>query len=92
MNPATARAPIRRAEVIMEPAGAGPLNAEQKIVQGQLSEAVNQINVAAGTLLKGTPTTVEAQEAIARSLVAIARVLIISKAVDFNLAGRLPAL
>ena len=76
----------------MEPAGAGPLNAEQKIVQGQLSEAVNQINVAAGRLLKGTPTTVEAQEVIARSLVAIARVLIISKAADFNLVGRLPAL
>jgi hypothetical protein len=53
---------------------------------------VNQINVAAGTLLKGTPTTVEAQEAIARSLVAIAMVLIISKAVDFNLSGQLPAL
>jgi hypothetical protein len=53
---------------------------------------VNQVNVAAGTLLKGTSTTVEAQEAIARSVVAIARVLIISKAVDFNLIGRIPDL
>ena len=75
----------------MQPAGTEPFTHEQKVVLGQLSEAVNQINEATEILLEDRVSKSNARDAVAHSLLAIARVLVISKAAEWNMVVRLPA-
>ena len=66
------------------------LDKEQQIVHNQLSEAVEKINEAKELLPKQAGNNSSSDNAIALSLMAIAKVLVVSKAAEFNMVSRLP--
>src|SRR5467141_2903642 len=74
----------------MQPASTEPFTHEQDVVLGQLREAVNQINEATEVLLKEEVSEADARESVAHSILSIARVLVISKAADWNMVKWLP--
>lgn len=74
----------------MKPASEAALDKDQQVFARQLSEAVEQINEANQMLPKQAGTNSSSDNAIALSLMAIAKVLIVSKAAEFNMVGRLP--
>jgi hypothetical protein len=76
----------------MQSAGTEALNNEQKIFQAQLSQAVERLNEANILVTKNHGNEKAALEAIALSLVAVGKVLVLSKAADANMMSRLPAL
>jgi len=74
----------------MKPITGDALDNEQKVVVLQLTDAVHLINQASAVMgAKGNEKAM--QEAIARSLMAIAKVMTISKADELNAVARLPA-
>lgn len=75
----------------MQPASNAPLDEEQKVFLGQLNQAVEKINQANGVLSKDHISEMAARDATALSLLAIAKVLVVSEAVKWNMVGRLPA-
>jgi hypothetical protein len=67
------------------------LDTEQQVVHGQLLQAVEKINEASELLTKNRGNDVASRNAIALSLVAIAKVLVVTKAAELNMVNRLPA-
>ena len=76
----------------MEPAGTEALTSEQKVFHAQLTQAVGKLNEASDLVMKNHGIEKAAWEAIALSLVAIGKIMVISKAAEVNMIGRLPAL
>ena len=74
----------------MQPAGTEALNSEQSVVHEQLYQAVVKINEANDLLMENHGSNT-ARDAIALSLLVIAKMLIVSKAADWNMVSRLPA-
>jgi hypothetical protein len=75
----------------MKPIGNESLDAEQQAVHSQLYAAVEIINEAKDLLVKNHGNEKAAMCSIGLSLVAMAKVLIVSKAVELNTVNRLPA-
>jgi len=74
----------------MKPAGTEALDDEQKVFHGQLYQAVEKLNEASALVMNRALET-GPMEAIALSLVAIGKVLVVSKAAEMNMVSRLPA-
>jgi hypothetical protein len=64
------------------------LDTEQQVVHGQLLQAVEKINEASELLTKNRGNDVASRNAIALSLVAIAKVLVVTKAAELNMVNR----
>jgi hypothetical protein len=75
----------------MKQAGTDALDNEQKIFASQLVQAVEKLNEASALVTMNHGIEKAAWEAIALSLVAIGKVLVISKAAEMNMVTRLPA-
>jgi len=75
----------------MKPVTHESLDKEQQVVCVKLREAVEKINEAKRLLANNRSNDAVSRDAIALSLLAIAKVLVVSKAAELNMVPRLPA-